>query len=191
MKEPQLSSTRSLRSELNDRILRFDGVSEIEASQLARFLLLGVPAAKLRVDAEDDDIAEFNRQVPVEDQVSVVKPEPITLDMGWQIPEPYLSLDLEEYIWECARVHMPTDYTTAEQERAVLRIEAELKEVETRGMTQFFRTVVYILAKLHNEKVVWGVGRGSSCASYLLFLMGLHVVDCVKLEVPMEEFFHE
>ena len=186
-----MTSTRQLKSELEGRDLRYDGVIEVEASHVARFLLLGVPSSMLRVKGCGPDIESFNVQVPDTDQIKPVGPEPIQLNMEWQVPEPYLSLDLEEYIWECMRVHMPQDYTLAQQEQAIKRIEDELKEVETRGMTQFFRTIVYILARMHNEKVVWGVGRGSSCASYLLFLMGLHVVDCVKFQVPMEEFFHE
>lgn len=186
-----MASTKFLKSKLNDRILRYDGVSEIEVNQIARFLLLGVPPSKIRVNAHPDELASFNMQVPVEDYIDTVYDEPVFLQMDWQIPEPYYSLDLAEYIAKTfsQRVNL-LQYTIAEQEQAVLRIEAELVEIKTRGMTEFFRTVIYILAKLRNNTGVWGVGRGSSCASYFLFLIGLHVVDCVKLQVPMEEFFH-
>jgi DNA polymerase III alpha subunit len=33
------------------------------------------------------------------------------------------------------------------------------------------------------------VGRGSSVASYVLFLIGVHKIDPIKYELPIEEFF--
>ena len=76
-------------------------------------------------------------------------------------------------------------------DKAVDRIAYELNQVETRGMSEFMRTVIFIIDQLKAKNVLWGVGRGSSCASYLLFLIGLHVVDCVALDVNPDEFFHD
>jgi len=39
------------------------------------------------------------------------------------------------------------------------------------------------------NKVVWGTGRGSSCASYILYLIGIHQVDSVKYDLDLGEFF--
>jgi DNA polymerase III alpha subunit len=38
------------------------------------------------------------------------------------------------------------------------------------------------------KNIVWGVGRGSSCSSYLLYLLGLHEVDVVKYDVDISDF---
>jgi len=186
-----MNSLKSLKSELSDRNLRFDGVSEIEPDQLARFLLLGIPPNKLRVTSETPDIAEFNTQVSEREQLLPVQQEPINLDMGWQLPEEYQNLDLQEYMAKQFEKNCPASYTPEMVEKALDRIVDELQEVEARGMVQFMQTVIYIIDQLRENNVLWGVGRGSSCASYLLYLIGLHVVDCVVLDVPADEFFHD
>lgn len=180
-----------LKTELTDRILRFDGVSEIHPDEVARYLLLGVPAKKLRVTEPSADLEQYNHQVPEEDQVALNTDASVVLNMDWNVPEPWRSLDLEKHVVDLYFKEHWDRYTKAEDAIAIQRMADELEQVEERGMVEFMRTVIYILHVLRENNVVWGVGRGSSCASYLLFLVGLHVVDCVEFEVPMEEFFHE
>jgi len=182
---------KQLKSELHDRNLRFDGVSEIEPDQLARFLLLGVPPSKLRLTKPSEESEKFNEQVSQEEQLMVVGPEPIRLDMGWQLPEEYQKINLTERFAALFESRLTESHTTEYIEKALDRIAFELVEVEKRGMVEFMRTVIYIIDKLRENKIVWGVGRGSSCASYLLFLIGLHVVDCVIMDVDPQEFYHD
>ena len=52
-----------------------------------------------------------------------------------------------------------------------------------------FKTLLYIIDTFKSQNVFWGVGRGSSCASYILYLIDLHLVDSVLYDIPMEEFF--
>lgn len=183
---------RDLKSDLLERKLRFDGVSEVEPDQLARFLLLGIPPSQLRVTTETEEVQLMNEQVPDEEQIGTVHAEPIKIDLSWQLPEKYAMLDLIEYMGDLfAKRQGELAYDDETTEKAVERMAAELEEVERRGMVQFMRTIIYILDELRKNSVVWGVGRGSSCASYLLFLIGLHVVDCVTMEVPLDEFYHD
>ena len=35
----------------------------------------------------------------------------------------------------------------------------------------------------------WGVGRGSSVSSYCLYLIGIHMVDSIKYNLDIQEFF--
>jgi DNA polymerase III alpha subunit len=184
---------KELKSNLLDRNLRFDGVSEIEPDLLARFLLLGIPPSQLRVTSETEEVRQMNEQVADDEQIGIVHPEPIKIDLSWQLPSHYAQLDLRSYIFDICidRFNHDLKYDDELITRAAERVADELDEIEKRGMVEFMRTVIYILDELKKNKVVWGVGRGSSCASYLLFLIGLHVVDCVKMDVPMEEFYHE
>jgi DNA polymerase III alpha subunit len=183
---------RELKSSLIERTLRFDGVSEIEPDQLARFLLLGIPPSQLRVTAETEEVQQMNQQVTEEDQIKTAHAEPINIDLSWQLPTKYAALDLRQYMVDLfLDRHLSLGYDPQTIDLAAHRIEDELNEVESRGMVEFMRTVVYILDQLRQHQIIWGVGRGSSCASYLLFLIGLHVVDCVAMDVPMEEFYHE
>jgi DNA polymerase III alpha subunit len=49
----------------------------------------------------------------------------------------------------------------------------------------------YIVDTLRKNQIVWGVGRGSSVASYALYLIGVHKIDSVKYDLPIGEFFKE
>jgi DNA polymerase III alpha subunit len=192
---------KELKTDLGDRILRFDGVSEVQPDQLAQYLLLGIAPSQLRVAGSEADVAQFNEQVAAEDELRIAGPEPINIDLTWQLPKKYMELNLEIHMFGTLEERMglvqsspemkDLDYDMTELHKAMCRVQAELDEVKKRGMEEFMRTVIFILDELKKNNVVWGVGRGSSCASYLLFLIGLHVVDCVKMDVPMEEFFHE
>lgn len=152
-------------------------------------MLLGVPSSKIRTTGFREDIESFNRQVASEDAILPVAAEPVSVNLDWSVPEPYLSMDLSEYMFNAFGERRP-QYTDAEFDLALKRIVDELEEVRKRGMTEFMRTIIYVLDMFRKHNIIWGVGRGSSCASYLLFIVGLHVVDCVRFDVPMEEFYH-
>jgi DNA polymerase III alpha subunit len=47
----------------------------------------------------------------------------------------------------------------------------------------------YVVDTLRENNIVWGVGRGSSVASYVLHLIGVHKIDSIKYNIPIEEFF--
>jgi DNA polymerase III alpha subunit len=36
--------------------------------------------------------------------------------------------------------------------------------------------------------VIWGVGRGSSVASYVLYLLGVHRIDSMFYDLDVSEF---
>jgi DNA polymerase III alpha subunit len=38
------------------------------------------------------------------------------------------------------------------------------------------------------NRLIWGVGRGSSVASYVLYLLGVHRIDSMYYELNPEEF---
>jgi len=183
---------KQLQVELTDRVLRFDGVSIVSPEMVARCLLLGIAPTMLRVTKGGWELEQFNDNVPEEEQLKVVAEEPINLSYRWQLPEEYSGMDLREYILEKTTDWLlASDYSEQEQLKAMHRIGAEMIEIEKRGMVEFFKTIIYVLDTFRKTGVVWGVGRGSSCASYILFILGLHAVDCFRFNVPMEEFFHE
>jgi len=57
------------------------------------------------------------------------------------------------------------------------------------NMSNLFRSILYLIDHFTQHNIVWGVGRGSSCASYVLYLFGLHCVDCIKYNIDAKEFF--
>ena len=51
------------------------------------------------------------------------------------------------------------------------------------------RCLVYIIDTMRKHDIVWGVGRGSSVASYVIHLLGVHKVNSVKYNIDLKEFF--
>lgn len=185
---------KELATSLNDRTLRYDGVSIFEPQFLAGAVARGLPPSMIRVRGDDEDVRRFNEMVAEADRIRQETVEPVSLSMVWQLPEQYKNLNLDEYVARafgdrCQELYKK--YSPEQYDQAILRIADELQEIEARGMVEFMRTVIYILDTFKRKNVVWGVGRGSSCASYVLFVLGLHAVDCILLDVPMSEFFHD
>jgi DNA polymerase III alpha subunit len=41
---------------------------------------------------------------------------------------------------------------------------------------------------MREKDIVWGVGRGSSVASYVLYLIGVHKIDSLFFDLDIEDF---
>ena len=46
----------------------------------------------------------------------------------------------------------------------------------------------YLVDTMREHNIVWGVGRGSSVASYCLYLLGVHKINSIKFELDIKEF---
>ena len=95
----------------------------------------------------------------------------------WFIPEEYYP-NLVEYLYGCCEAQEQTD-----------RVSQELELYIKNNMYDVLHVMKYVVDTLRANNVVWGVGRGSSVASYVLYLIGVHKVDSIKYNLPIEEFF--
>jgi DNA polymerase III alpha subunit len=64
----------------------------------------------------------------------------------------------------------------------------ELAMYKASGLYPILQVLIYVVDPLRTHHFVWGVGRGSSVASYLLHLIGVHKVDSVKYNLDIKEF---
>lgn len=94
----------------------------------------------------------------------------------WFIPEEYKNFDIEEFLVQ----QCPTENYQ--------RLVEELKEYKSRNMMMLLKTLKYLIDTLRDNNIVWGVGRGSSVASYVLFLLEVHRIDSVKYNLDWREF---
>jgi DNA polymerase III alpha subunit len=69
------------------------------------------------------------------------------------------------------------------------RVAEELRLFAKHDMIPVLKTMKYIVDTLRANNIVWGVGRGSSVASYVLHVIGVHKIDSIKYNIPIEEFF--
>lgn len=181
-----------LETTLNDRVLRFDGVSIVEPEVVPELFLRGVQPQSIRVTEVTDAVQQFNSLVEEQDHIKPVSQEPVQIKFDWLIGQDLLEADLAEIIGDAFSEKIKTlNYTEEELLKAAERLAFEIEEIKLRGMEEFFKTVIFVIRTFRSKGIVWGVGRGSSCASYALFILGLHVVDCIKFDVPASEFFHD
>jgi len=182
-----------LQTVLKDRVLRFDGVTIVTPESVCDYFLMGISPKLIKVSHRNDDVDLYNSLVSDENKVEVAKKDPIKMNMEWQLDDNYLNLDLVEYFGDvfAKRLENDLEYSNDEINKCLDRITSELHEVNVRGMTRFMQTLIFVIDTFKKNNVVWGVGRGSSCASYLLFLLNVHLVDCIKYDIPQDEFFHD
>ena len=181
---------QQLKTQLRDRALRFDGISIIEPSAVVDALLKEISPEKLRVTSITPELEKFNSLVIKQDQLNQNGDEPVKLSFAWNIPQEYADIDLHEFI-TAEFEKIAVGLSEKDLEKACDRIFLELGEIERRGLTELFKTIIFVLKRFKEENVIWGVGRGSSCASYILYILGLHSVDCLKYDIPLTEFFHD
>lgn len=68
------------------------------------------------------------------------------------------------------------------------RVEAELELFAQHNMIDLLFYLKYLVDTLRENNILWGVGRGSSVASYVLFLIGVHKIDSIKYNLDIKEF---
>ena len=171
-------------SQLTDRKLWFDGVSEVSPSALPKLIMLGVPLQKLAVTELSKDVIELNRinDIPLKTKAETSFPVP----PEWSLPDSYKYLNLDEYLISLAdRIEQDELY-----DRRLERLAQEIELFETMRLTEVLKALIFIVEEMTRQGVVWGVGRGSSCSSYLLYLIGLHEVDVVRFDIPITDFIH-
>jgi DNA polymerase III alpha subunit len=165
---------------LRDRILYYDGTCQVKPEQVPQLFLSGLTPDKACVTEINDDIALFNSLSDI--IIGTAKNNINDLDFSWKVPKKYLELDLESFILQKIQ-GFDSAYT--------LRAAQELEEIKKRQLDDLFRTLIYVIDVLRESNTLWGVGRGSACASLVLHLIGLHCVDPIKFNISMEEFFHD
>jgi DNA polymerase III alpha subunit len=97
---------------------------------------------------------------------------------NWNMPDEYKTLDIEAWIWE----------QTPPWDPQHTRVTEELIAFKERNMLDLLRWLKYFVDTCSKEGVVWGLGRGSSVASYVLYLIGVHSIDSIKYNLDWQEF---
>ncbi len=95
----------------------------------------------------------------------------------WFMPEEYKTLDIAKFI---------LDQCKSDEE--LQRVGEELILYQEREMFDLLRYCKYFVDTLRKHNIVWGVGRGSSVASYCLFLLGIHRINSIYYELEISEF---
>lgn len=123
---------------------------------------------------ELDSIPDLVEHVTL--QLSVEEFDQISQD-NWLMPDEYRNFDIAKFV---------LDQCTCETE--LQRAGKELLMYEKRGMFTLLQYMKYLVDVMRSNNIVWGVGRGSSVASFVLFLIGIHRINSLYYDLDIEEF---
>lgn len=180
------TSVRSLNTPLRDRVLWFDGDSAYSPAQL----LHAIRSRDVRFVTEPNPLVdEYNKHVAASQEIHV-KTECGELTYDWNIPPAYKHLDVEAYLFSAHSI-LFEGCDSAELEEREVRLATELVRYRKHGLYDVIRAVIWIINTLSSNDVVWGVGRGSSVSSYVLYVIGVHDVDSYTYDLDIDDFLQE
>jgi DNA polymerase III alpha subunit len=99
-------------------------------------------------------------------------------DITWNMPDDYRILDVRNYIISNNTLN----------KLQLARVDLELNEFNQRNLIDLLRFLVYFIDTVRTNNIVYGVGRGSSIASYVLYLLKIHRIDSFKYNLDIKEF---
>ena len=138
---------------------------------------------------ENDDIDKFNAAMEEQGFDKLHKYIPIDVDQKtfdgvcqgeWFMPDEYKDINVYEYVLGKAETPCPQHIQD--------RIWQELDAFRERGMKDLLRYMIYLVDFMRENDIVWGVGRGSSVASYVLYLIGVHKINSIQYDLDWREF---
>lgn len=184
-----MENTAQVSNKLKDRVLWHDGDITVEASKIMDVLSKGVKnSAGICVDRITPDIVQYNRLVPQHEQIRV-KDGLTSITAVQQIPMEYAYLDVQNYILDRMALEATKEGLTDKQlTMRIERVQHEMSLYESFELFPVLRTLIYVINTLDTNNVVWGVGRGSSVSSYVLYLIGVHDVDSVEYDLDIRDF---
>lgn len=124
-----------------------------------------------------EEQASLKFWLPLDEYDLPVKDYDFAMQAEVFMPASYFEWSPEEYCMNLC--------TTEEQRQ---RVRDELTAFENRGMITLLQWLKYFVDTMRANQLVWGVGRGSSVASYVLFLIGVHKIDSLKYNLDWQEF---
>jgi|TARA_R110000744_G_scaffold271564_1_gene384591 DNA polymerase III alpha subunit len=151
-------------------------------------VMSGVDTSKIKEVSWNQDFEKYNHAIkknyvdntPELEKLSIIQLDVEEFDrinqQTWFIPDEYKNLDIKSYVLERTPDH------------AVDRVNEELNLYDKYNIIDVLKVCIYIIDTLRKNNIVWGVGRGSSVASYVLYLIGVHKVDSIKYELDINEF---
>jgi DNA polymerase III alpha subunit len=101
----------------------------------------------------------------------------------FRLPQHYLNIDLDRHLADRLVEQFPDL-----PDRYVDRLVLEMEMMRARQMEDLIRTLIYMVDVFEQHGIVRGVGRGSACASLVLYLIGVHMVDPILYDIPIGEF---
>ena len=95
----------------------------------------------------------------------------------WFMPDDYKNMDIAEYLLGLCST-----------QAQLQRVGEELIMYQERDLFDLLRYLKYLIDVMDENRIIWGVGRGSSVASYVLYLLKVHRIDSMFYDLDPSEF---
>lgn len=96
---------------------------------------------------------------------------------NWHMPTEYRTLDIAEYV-----------LSLCENESELQRCGTELLMYAERDLFDLLRYMKYLVDTMRSNNIIWGVGRGSSVSSFVLYKLGVHKINSLYYDLSIDEF---
>ena len=95
----------------------------------------------------------------------------------WYMPDEYKQLDIASHV-----------LNLCDSDAELQRVGHELLLFQERNLFDLLRYLKYLTDTMTANRLIWGVGRGSSVASFVLYLLGVHKINSLHYELDPAEF---
>ena len=96
---------------------------------------------------------------------------------NWHMPEKYYQINVLQWLLD-----------KCQNDEEKMRVQMEYDLFEKKNFIRVLQFLIYFIDNLRANNVVWGVGRGSSVASFCLFLIGVHKINPMLYNLDVTEF---
>jgi len=133
-----------------------------------------------------DRTIEFSDILEIENLPQIIKYDPLDISVeefdircqsNWHMPKDYNNLDIAKWVLDCCKT-----------DEELQRVGQELLLFQERDMFPLLRYCKYLVDTMRKNNIVWGVGRGSSVSSYVLYLIGIHKINSLYYDLDINEF---
>ena len=93
------------------------------------------------------------------------------------MPDEYQVMDIAEHVLGLCHT-----------QQELQRVAQELLLFQERDLFDLLRYLKYLVDAMNHNQVIWGVGRGSSVSSYVLYLLGVHRINSMYYDLDVGEF---
>ena len=132
------------------------------------------------INKYSDSLKELGIDLPV---ISTVpkRPKPAEFDKqncdNWHMPDKYYQINVLQWLLD-----------KCQNDEEKMRVQMEYDLFEKKNFIRVLQFLIYFIDTLRANNMVWGVGRGSSVASFCLFLIGVHKINPMLYNLDITEF---
>ena len=139
--------------------------------------------SKLYIDSIDkysDSLKQLGIDLPVIN-TAPKRPKPEIFDKencdNWHMPDKYYQINVLQWLLD-----------KCQNDEEKMRVQMEYDLFEKKKFIRVLQFLIYFVDTLRANNMVWGVGRGSSVASFCLFLIGVHKINPLLYNLDINEF---